>query len=360
VSAPRPALAACAALLALALAACGRGPAPVHEARILAFGTLVDVSVHGVDRALAERAFAVLEADFDWMHEAWHAWRPGTLERFNRGCASGEPFALEPDLRPLIALATGLSERSGRLFNPAIGRLVDLWGFHADQPRPGVPPAEAIAPLVAAEPHMGEIRMQDLEARCLDPMVQLDFGGFAKGFGVDRAVEALQDLGIDDAIVNAGGDLRAIGRRGDRPWRVGVRHPRDPEGVYAALELAGDESVFTSGDYERFYEVDGQRYHHILDPRTGYPARGTAAVTVVHDDATEADAAATALFVAGPQGWREVAARMGIRQVMLITTGNEVLMTPEMAERVRLLVEPESVRVAPLPAPDQRESAATS
>ena len=127
--------------------------------------------------------------------------------------------------------------------------------------------------------------------------------------------------------------------RGDPPgraWRIGIRDPYRP-GVMATLELAAGESVSTSGDYERMFDQAGTRYHHILDPRTGYPVAGLHAVTVVHADAAVADAASTALFVAGPGQWRQVAAALGIAQVLVVQADGTVAMTPAMAGRVRLV-----------------------
>ena len=112
--------------------------------------------------------------------------------------------------------------------------------------------------------------------------------------------------------------------------------PTTESGILASIEVDGDTSVFTSGDYERFFEVDGKRYHHIIDPRSGYPADRTTSVTVVHDNAATADAAATALFVAGPEDWVEIARSMHIELVMLIDTAGVIHMTPAMQSRIRL------------------------
>ena len=180
------------------------------------------------------------------------------------------------------------------------------------------------------------------------PGMALDLGGFAKGVAVQRAVDLLLAQGIEHAIVNAGGDLRAVGRHGDRPWRVGVRDTRGP-GVLALIEIAGDESVFTSGDYERYFMHEGRRYHHILDPRTGYPARGLASVTVIHPDAGLADAAATALFVAGPGEWPGVASALGTDMVMVVTDDGGIEMSPAMEPRIRFPGEKPPVRVRRLP-----------
>lgn len=151
---------------------------------------------------------------------------------------------------------------------------------------------------------------------------------------MDNAIAILQQQGIQHAVVNIGGDLRAIGTHGERPWIIGIRHPRHDR-VLASVAVSDDESVFSSGDYERFFTYEGKRYPHILDPRTGYPADQAMSSTVIHDNASMADAAATAIFVAGSD-WPTVAAAMGIDMVMLVTEDGEVEMSPAMQKRVRL------------------------
>lgn len=183
---------------------------------------------------------------------------------------------------------------------------------------------------------MQDIDIDGLSLRGNNPALQLDFGAFGKGYGIDLAVEHLKKMGIENAIVNAGGDMRAIGLRetGD-PWKIAIRHP-DGQGIIGSLEISGDESVFTSGNYERNFTWEGKRYHHIIDPRTGYPSAGSASVTVVHNDSTRADAAATALFVAGPKDWHRIARKMGIRFVLLIAENGEMHMNPAMQSRLKL------------------------
>ncbi len=195
---------------------------------------------------------------------------------------------------------------------------------------------------------MDDLILDGGQLRSTNPAAQLDFGAIAKGYGVDLAIARLRELGIQNAIINAGGNLRAIGKHGDRPWRIGIRNPRG-EGVLASIETHGDESILTSGDYERFYEYQGKRYHHIIDPRNGYPATGVISVTVIADDAATADAASTALFVAGPQRWHEIVKKLGITQVMLIDDKGRMVVTPAMAKRIRFEVDPPpNVTVTPL------------
>ena len=150
----------------------------------------------------------------------------------------------------------------------------------------------------------------------------LDLGAIAKGWAVDRAMEKIMARGIHNAIIDAGGDLRIIGARpGKDFWRIGVQHPRDQGALLMTFELK-DTAIVTSGDYERFFIADGVRYHHVLDPATGQPARGCQSVTVLAPTAAEADACATAAFVLGPaQGLAFLRARPGVRGVIVGADG---------------------------------------
>jgi len=327
-------------MLVLTLTACGDRP-QIHSERMLAFGTVVELSIYTADRELARAAGEAVRQDLDYMHRAWHGWEPGPMGRTNQLLATGGEFSANPSILPLILEGQRLEQDSKGLFNPALGGLFALWGFHADERAPAPPPENAdIHALLDRGPSMSDIQVRGIRIRSTNPAVQLDMGGYAKGYGVDRAMERLKEMGVEHAIINAGGDLRAIGKPGQRPWRIGIRHP-DGEGVLASLELRGDESVYTSGDYERQFSHEGVPYHHILDPRTGQPARETRSVTVIADNGAQADASATALFVAGPQRFAEIAAAMGIRQAMLVDQQGTVYMTPTMALRIHFEQQPE-------------------
>lgn len=332
---------ALAATLALAaLAACQRG-AEVREFTFHAFGTLVELQVVGADAGLAERARAHAAARLDRWHADWHAWQPGPLTRLNRDLAEQGRAALPDELAGVLPRARELSQASGGLADPGIGALVALWGFHADEPPAGPPPDEhRIRALLQSAPGIGDLEIDNGRARSANPALQLDLGAFAKGIALARLDAELVQLGLDDFLLNAGGDLVAAGQRGERPWRVGIRRPRDG-GVLASVEPRDGEAVFTSGDYERYFLWDGARFHHIIDPRTGFPARGVHSVTVIHPDAGLADAAATALFVAGPEDWPDTAGRMGVTLVMLVDDKGTVHLTPAMRERLKLEAEPQ-------------------
>jgi thiamine biosynthesis lipoprotein len=333
---------------ALVLTACGARPTPVYEFQFFALGTLVEVTLANVDERPAQEARRAIEGLFRRAEQDWDPWRPGALWRFNRRLAGGRPFAVDRGLLPLLQGSSELSRRSHGLFDPAIGRLTELWGFHRDEPRGRPPEPEALAALMRRPPAMSDLGWNGREVQGTNPAVQIDLGAYAKGYAVDQAIAHLRDLGIANALVNAGGDLRAIGRRGERPWHIGIRRPR-AAGVLAILELGEDESVLTSGDYERFFIYDGKRYHHILDPRTGYPAEGAMAATVICRGAAQGDAAATALVVAGPTNWRAVARDMGIAEAMLIDSLGRIHPTEALRPRLRFTIDPERVPMAPKP-----------
>lgn len=309
-----------------------------YDYSIFTFGTLVDVSLYGISKAKADRAFELLQKDFDHFHQHWSPWTDGDLAQLNLRLKTAAPTEVPDHLRPLIETSITLSQLSDNFYNPTIGELINLWQFHRyqeDDIRP--PSAAAIQRLVEQQPRMSDLQF-DEQDRLINhnPAVLLNFGAYAKGYAIALEIEKLRELGIDNAVINAGGDLSVIGQHGDRAWNIGIRHPRN-DSVLASVEVKNDESVFTSGDYERSYHYQGKRYHHILDPSTGYPTTDTQSITVIHNDAGLADAAATALFVAGSKNWIRIAKNMDLRYVMLIDAGGDIHMTPAMEKRIKFL-----------------------
>ncbi len=334
------------AFLLLLLTACDRGPSD-HQQTLLVFGTLLDIQAYTDRPEHFNKAVSELERTFQVMHREWHAWKgEGELVRLNRAMAEGRGLQVSPSLAELLSHARDYSIASDELFNPAIGGLIGLWGFHSDQPPGGPPPdAERIQALLAAKPSMQDLRFDGLDISSVNPAVAIDLGAFAKGYALNLAIDRLRELGIDNAIVNAGGDLCVSGRHGERPWMIGIRHPLG-EGVIASLGVSDGECVLTSGNYERYREHEGVRYAHIIDPRSGYPVRHVASATVISKDGGLADAAATALSVAGPEAWSRIAAAMGLTQVMLVDDKGRVYLTPAMQRRITLQQKVSEVVVA--------------
>ena len=317
----------------LSLNACDRSAKEFHHSSLY-FGTLIDITLYDVTEKQANTAFDKLDADFSYLHSAWSPWEAGSLRRTNSLIETEKSFTAGPSVLPLLERSYELSNKTDQLFNPAIGKLINLWQFHKhDDPNIKPPADEQIRALVESNPQLSDIKMDGIKMRSINPTVSLNFGAFAKGYAIDLEMQQLKNMGINNAIINTGGDLKAIGSHGNRPWFIAIQHPRLDTWL-AKLETQGEESVFTSGDYERFYIHKGKRFHHILDPRTGYPATGTQSVTVLHTDSGLADAAATALFVAGPEHWLTIAKQLELKEIMLVDNTGTIHVSPAMHKRL--------------------------
>ena len=334
-------------LALLSIAACTAQPNE-HRAEFFVFGTLLEVTIYDAVEAQANEAFTLLQGEFQNMHHEWHAWEPGLLTDINTAFSEGRPATASPAIVEMTRRSQIIEQQSAGRFNPAIGALIRLWGFHTSEyPIEGpAPDPLSIDELLSSHPSSRDIHFDGLVMKSDNPAVQLDFGGIAKGYAIDIACDSLKELGIKNAIINAGGDLRAIGRHGDRAWRVAVRDPAG--GIIGTLEAGNDEAIFTSGNYVRFRREADNRYPHILDPRTGWPVDELASVTVAAAEGTLADAAATALIVAGLDEWVDVARALELDQVLLVNEDGQVYLTPQMNERMEFVEGIERQVVRPL------------
>jgi thiamine biosynthesis lipoprotein len=260
-------------------------------------GTLAEITVVHPDRRYGHRAVDAAVRSLQSTHFTLTRYET-TSEVGQVNDAAGErPMAVSAATASVVEESLRWARASNGRFDPALGRAVDLWDFtDADAP----PPAGEWGRFARA----GLYRMIEVGAEngapavfLQDPRLALDLGGIGKGYGVDRAVETLREWGMTSALVNVGGDLFALGTSptGDA-WTVGVRDPDDPTGILVTLDVS-DAAVATSGDYQRYFEHHGQRYHHLLDPATGAP-RETAArsVTILAGSCISADAGATVAF----------------------------------------------------------------
>jgi thiamine biosynthesis lipoprotein len=340
------------AVLCLALLATGCAPreAPVYEEQAYVFGTLVEIKIAGEPESRARELAGHVFREFGRLHGKLHAWKPGPLETINEAFAQGKPAAVDEELAAIIRDAARHAQRSRDLFNPAIGKLVRLWGFHAEEFAARLPDRADIEGMVSARPSLSDVVLDRETVSSRNPAVRLDFGGYAKGYALDLASRYLREQGVKSALINIGGNVLAVGSRGPRPWRIGIQHPRQPSAV-AALELRDGEAVGTSGDYQRYFILDGQRYCHVIDPRTGFPARGVQAATVVIPPGPEAgtlsDVATKPLFIAGRDGWREAAQAMGVEQALLIDGEGTIHVTRALAQRLQVLDKAAKLREIP-------------
>lgn len=283
-------------LAALLLAVQATGHAVHHGT---AMGSDLEIDVFGPDQALCDRAVAEARAEIDRLDRMMTDWKAESpLMDINRAAGVG-PVATTPELYFLVERSLRVSELTDGAFDITFAGAGKLWNWRAKDPQ--IPGAEAVKASLATVGWRGVAL--DPKARSVfltKPGMRIGLGAIAPGYAGDRAIEKIRALGIRDACVNVSGDLMAIGRKGGEPWKIGITHPRRKGDTLAVLPVS-NAAVSTSGDYERYFEKDGRRYGHIIDPRTGYPADRCQSVTIVAPKLAFADALATGVFVLGPE-----------------------------------------------------------
>ena len=331
----------------LLLAACNRQLLFKRESFV--FGTRVEVLVWGESERKASEAVAAVLQEFDRLHREFHAWQPSQLTILNEAIAAGRPARVSPELAQLIRDAQGESARGNHLFDPGIGALVKLWGFHGENFAARLPEAAALEALRRARPSIADLDVKGTVVSSRNRAVALDFGGYLKGVALDRAAALLHERGVDNALVNIGGNIIALGSKQGAPWRVGIQHPRRGEAM-VSLALQDGEAIGTSGDYQRFFELDGHRYCHLIDPRTGMPADATQSLSVLIPAGPQAgmhsDAASKPLFIAG-DAWRAMAIQTGVAGVLRVDAQGRAEATPEMRGRLKVEMPDLVIREAP-------------
>lgn len=321
----------------------GCGPSTPWRQESFVFGTRVELLITGVPEAKALAAGSQVLAEFDRLHRTYHAWQPSALSALNAAIAAGKPMEVSPEFAGYIRQLQQLAADSNYLFDPGIGRLIALWGFHSDEFKTRLPDETALAALTKQRPSIADIQLDGLRVTSRNPAVALDFGGYLKGVALDRAAQILRTAGIHNALINIGGNVMALGTKNGVPWRVGIQHPR-PATVggapLASLELRDGEALGTSGDYYRFFEINGRRYCHLLDPRTGYPAMGTQSVTILIPPGVTAgmrsDVLSKPLFVAG-DAWLRQASKLNVIAALKVGAGGTVIATPAMRSRLKMM-----------------------
>jgi len=313
-------------LAVLALGACEGAPDKV-TLQGQTMGTYWRVSYLAEGGAPAPAAVKTqLEDALVAVNASMSTWDPqATISQFNNG-ESLEPFPIEPAFATVVAAAQAVSAASGGAFDVTVGPLIDLWGFGAGGERRATPPSAEAITEAQARVGFGKlvVRADPPSLQRTAPGVEVDLSALAKGYGVDVLAAVLGEAGLGNYLVDIGGEVRARGVN-DRgvPWRIGVEVP-DPSArglVQEALPLK-DLSLATSGDYRNFFEADGVRYSHTIDPRTGYPIpQRVASVTVAHREALWADAWATAMNVLGPEAGLALAERQTLPVLFILYDG---------------------------------------
>ena len=256
-------------------------------------GTAITAEIWDTNKQHADQCIQQVMSEMHRINELMSPFREDTaLAKINRN-ASRQPVKTPVELFNLIKKSLDFSQRSNGAFDISFASAGYLYNYR-EKKRPSE------SQLKQATIDYRQILLDDnaLTIKFNKPRMRLDLGGIAKGYAVDTSIRILKDCGIQHGRVSAGGDSRLLGDRRGRPWIIGVRHPRKSQGSVLALPLS-NIAVSTSGDYERYFEQDGERYHHILSPRTGKSAKGIWSVTVIGPETTTTDALSTTLFVLG-------------------------------------------------------------
>lgn len=320
-----------AALLSLPLCLLSCSPPAKTTHRWFGMDTEFIATVYGGGKSVsADSAFARLERESARLERVFSDYLPGSDLRRLIGRA-GDTLAAPPEIATVLGAAAEMAAASRGAFDITLHALKAAWGLGSGEGGK-IPPDSALSALMRGNPAFGASLdsnpadrppyrlLEGNRMAILRDSVILDLGGIAKGYTVDRMHALLDSLGFPDHIVSAGGDMRVGGRKGRDPWVLGIRHPRLPDGLAGTLKLDAPAAVSTSGDYERYFIREGIRYHHVLDPRTGKPARPWCSVTVLAERGLLADRLTKPLFILGPERSADLLRRFGARAVWMRET----------------------------------------
>ena len=320
------AVAFCAAL-ALVLVACESPPPRSHNFSGSTMGTYWSVQLVAAEPAQAQGIQALIEDALETVNSQMSTYRDDAhISRFNRAQA-GETIEVPAEFAQVLEASFQVADASDGVFDPTIGPLVNLWGFGPDGNRLDPPDEAGIA---EARARVGWQRIQwDRDTRRLQQPggMYLDFSAIAKGYAVDLIADVLEQRGIDSYLINIGGDMRARGNRPDAtPWRIGIERPHSASPEVHSVIRIGDQAVVTSGSYRNFFESEGRRFSHTIDPRTGQPVpNDLVSVTVVHEQCMMADAHATAIHVLGAERGLEYAEHQELAVFLLVREDNRLV-----------------------------------
>jgi len=290
-----------------------------------AMGSDLEIEVLGPDQALCERAAAEARAEVERLDRMMTDWKPESpLMDINRA-AGGKPVVAPPELFFIIERSLQMSELTEGAFDITFAGAGKLWNWRA--PDPKVPDPDTVRAALENVGWKGVVLDRESRSvRLSKPGLRIGLGAIAPGYAGDLAMEKIRALGLRDACVNVSGDVRLIGLKDGAPWNVAIAHPRR-KGENIAILPVSNAAVSTSGDYEKYFEKNGKRYCHIIDPRTGYPADRCQSVTIVAPNLAFADALATGVFVLGPEKGMSLVEKLEGVQALIVAADGTVTMS---------------------------------
>jgi thiamine biosynthesis lipoprotein len=311
------------------LSGCRRAPIEVRRTEFL-MDTAITITAYG---PRAKKAVPAAFAEMRRVADLMNANDPASEVSLINKNAGQRPVKVSPETFELLQLSVYYSELSAGAFDVTVRPLVELWGI--GKKGDWIPSEEEIHQALQLVDYR-KLVLNDQEQTAFLPEkgMGIDLGGAAKGYATDRARSVLQDYGVRSALIAAGGNIFTLGLRPDgQKWRIGIRHPRPESGSEILAVIPNqDLTLVTSGDYERYFIKDDVRYHHIFDPRTGWPARDLISATIVNQSSAEADILSTAVFVLGPEKGRALAVEAGVIQVVMMTPDFQIITAGDLPE----------------------------
>lgn len=286
--------------------------------------TLVEMTVTSFDEQYARKAMSAAYTEMrrvEALLSRYH--NDSQIAKINRSAGGVQFISADREVLEILQRSLQYSVITAGLFDITVGPLTDLWGIGTEHEQ--VPENSELLRILPYVDYKNVEIQEEKGVRLRYPEMTLDLGGIAKGYSIDRGIEILHRHNIDSALLNAGGDIRCIGEKPEgSPWRIGIQHPREQSKILGIIELK-DSAVATSGDYERYFMHQGTRYHHIVLPATGMPARRCQSVTILAGTAERADVLATAVFLMGPERGRTFIEEHADIEGMIIQNDGEIL-----------------------------------
>jgi thiamine biosynthesis lipoprotein len=336
--------------LAILLVLLGALVAPAHaggggvERKVVrtdtAMGTVVQITFWTDDEPAAALAAEAVFAEFRRLDEMMTTWTEDSEVSKINAAAGVRAVKVSKETFAVIKRALEISKKSKGVFDITVGAFQGLWKFDEDKDGTIPDPAEVEQRLALVNWKDIVLDKKKRTVKLKKKGMRITLGGIAKGYAVDRAAKLLWDAGFVDFIIQAGGDMYVSGKKGDRSWVVGIRDPRGDRDDTFAVAPIENHSFSTSGDYERGFVKDGVRYHHILDPDTGHPARATRSVTVMAKDAFTADAWSKVLFILGADRAMKLVEQLDDFEAVFVTAENAVEISSGLKDKLRILQDP--------------------
>lgn len=294
-------------------------------------GTIIEITLIGDDEEAANKAVLQAFQEIKRIETLMSPWLDSSdVTRINRSAGKAW-LKVSPETMEVIKKAQEISELSEGGFDITIGPLTELW---REARKKKIPPS-----IEEVKEKLGLVNFKNIETDQKGKVflkkkgMAIDLGGIAKGYAVDRAFELLKSLEYRNLIINAGGDLRVGGLKNNQPWSIGIQNPRESQKLLARISVS-DMAVVTSGDYERFFNYESKRYHHIFNPKDGFPTDDCQSVTVLCKEGMIADALATAVFVLGPEKGYSLCQKLEGVECLIVDKEGKTIISPGLKDRI--------------------------